>query len=261
MDKKIFLLKQLSCIIKSMKYIDNNKEEFEDSDVNQISNLLLSIPQFRDSLDIDDIEMIINKYNIIVKNIWNKYLSDPNLTSDGNFLVHRMRNFIEGPFHSPNISCSLVTPEHYSIFASKKELTPEDISIGLIIKPNNIIIAQDHDTGTFNDNDQDPDDMIVAAHNYVILTPQQIMCNVKKQSLKRNGELFNYKNHEFYSEIVCDDFEVIGVFSRISCNYDKLSDNAKEKYLLTEKYAKNLGLPFLTFNLEESRKKVNGKCK
>ena len=80
MNKKIFLLKQLSCIIKSMKYIDNNKEEFEDSDVNQISNLLLSIPQFRDSLDIDDIEMIINKYNIIVKNIWNKYLSDPNLS-------------------------------------------------------------------------------------------------------------------------------------------------------------------------------------
>ena len=55
MNKKIFLLKKLSCIIKSMKYIDNNKEEFEDSDVSQISNLLLSIPQVRYSLDIDDI--------------------------------------------------------------------------------------------------------------------------------------------------------------------------------------------------------------
>lgn len=173
----------IKAIIKSQSKLKGKVSDYVIEQINQLVKPLAG--QSLDNIDIDKAEKIITEYNIIANKAWQVYLNEKD-----KFLLHTSRYDIKGEYNYPIISTSLC----YSTNINDLRTYGIDDS-AYIIRPKHIMCADSKDLGINNDVTDK-----YSARTYKIVKFPQI---IEEES--RNKPDFQY------SEIACDEFEIVGV--------------------------------------------------
>ncbi|MDE5539045.1 MAG: hypothetical protein K2J20_00990, partial [Bacilli bacterium] len=181
-------------------------------------------------MDKEALKRYIDLYNEYAQIIWTKYLD----SNEDNNLVH---NCSKGGFnlkdfdYSYSMSTSLITNKSAGLFKSA-----ENNYYGFIIKPKRILAAEDRDVFAVN-NSKGLDGRKFYNGDYAsaIMLPWEIERKLVEKTVKANGQMLSYENendknmyaNSFYSEVVLEEYEIIGVFfmsygeGEMSLNYDE----------------------------------------
>lgn len=178
--------------------------------------------------DVSFIQEQVERYNEYAIGIWNEYLTK---TEDGKengfkYLIHNLaKGEIKGDFRTKYMSTSLITNRTMGVFGGKSKY-------GLILKPKHIVSADYKDTYT---NNYRGDDEQLFNIKPPIKLPQEIEEICIEQTIEANGEMLNYDEASIYSEIVVDEYEVVGMYfisngeGELSPNYERAKRMAKER--------------------------------
>lgn len=208
LDDKFYMCRDLrniaNTVINSINGIDNydiNPEEKEDLEkIQEELRMLLS----GNTIDMQGIQDRVNKYNEYAIQIWNNYITDVNGKKNRKFryVVHNLTSGeIQGEFRTKYMSTSLITNNTMGLYGGSK--------CGFIIKPTHIISASDKDTFT-NNYREDGEEVFNIKPSLKL--PQEIEESCVEQTIEVNGEMLNYDMESIYSEIVVDEYEIIGVY-------------------------------------------------
>ena len=180
--------------------------------------------------DIGVIQECVNKYNEYALQIWNEYLTnvEEGKENDFKYLIHNCsKGEIKEDFRTKALSSSLITNKTMGVFGSKSKY-------GLILKPKHIISADYQDSYTYNEREEGQELFNIKPP---IRLPQEIEEICIKQTIEANGERLNYDTANIYSEIVVDDYEVVGIYyisngeKELSPNYDRAKRMAEARGL------------------------------
>lgn len=180
--------------------------------------------------DIGVIQECVNKYNEYALQIWNEYLTnvEEGKENDFKYLIHNCsKGEIKEDFRTKALSSSLITNKTMGVFGSKSKY-------GLILKPKHIISADYQDSYTYNKREEGQELFNIKPP---IRLPQEIEEICIKQTIEANGEMLNYDTANIYSEIVVDDYEVVGIYyisngeKELSPNYDRAKRMAEARGL------------------------------
>lgn len=155
--------------------------------------------------DIGVIQECVNKYNEYALQIWNDYLTnvEDGKENDFKYLIHNCsKGEIKEDFRTKALSSSLITNKTMGVFGSKSKY-------GLILKPKHIISADYKDSYTYNEREEGQELFNIKPP---IRLPQEIEEICIEQTIEENGEMLNYDTANIYSEIVVDDYEVVGIY-------------------------------------------------
>ena len=186
----------------------------------------------------------INIYNKYARQIWNEYLTSPSEKGGEEFrwVIHNFTKSgfrFKGEFDGKYMSTSLMTNNIMGRYGGG--------NFGLIIKPKNIITANYEDTYTNNDA---KDEENLFNFKEPILLPQEIEEKNIEQTVAANGEMLNYDTANIYSELVLDDFEIIGVYI-----IDNGEHTLAENYEYAKRIADERGIPLIEVDIGKEREK------
>ena len=178
--------------------------------------------------DVSFIQEQVERYNEYAIGIWNEYLTktEDGKENDFKYLIHNLaKGEIKGDFRTKYMSTSLITNKTMGVFGGKSKY-------GLILKPKHIVSADYKDTYT---NNYRGDDEQLFNIKPPIKLPQEIEEICIGQTIESNGEMLNYDEASIYSEIVVDEYEVVGMYfisngeGELSPNYERAKRMAEER--------------------------------
>lgn len=178
--------------------------------------------------DVSFIQEQVERYNEYAIGIWNEYLTktEDGKENDFKYLIHNLaKGEIKGDFRTKYMSTSLITNRTMGVFGGKSKY-------GLILKPKHIVSADYKDTYT---NNYRGDDEQLFNIKPPIKLPQEIEEICIEQTIEANGEMLSYDEANIYSEIVVDEYEVVGMYfisngeGELSPNYERAKRMAEER--------------------------------
>lgn len=240
--------------VDATKNLEIQLNENVNNDFSKIKNEL-EIALQSEKTDIRRIQEYIDKYNEHALEIWKEYLTkvEDGKENDFRYLIHNCsKGEIEDDIRTRALSSSLITNKTMGVFGGKSRY-------GLILKPKHIISADYQDSYTFNEREEGQELFNIKPP---IRLPQEIEKICIEQTIEANGEMLNYDKANIYSEIVVDEYEVVGMYyisngeKELSPNYDRAKRMAdasglKLKELDISKCRQDNGLELMT---QESQK-------
>lgn len=192
--------------------------DYNDCDDQLINILINKIKECISKNNIDDLNELIEMYNIYVKQLWENQMTLPINYHEGKkfkFLVHNLtKDDFYDEFATEIVSASLITDKELCVCGRAK--------IGFILSPCNIVAAVPFDLFTKNDyfkpsfNLEDYNlrnyDELFNVEN-IILPPNRIEKMILEKSTNANGEMLNYEKSKIFSEIVIDGWYPTAIYT------------------------------------------------
>ena len=262
-------------ILTSIDFIISNNVEDSPENIKRITSIKNKLQELIElkNPSIDQASQLLEKFDKLNENytsyvlkLWDSYLSESDINSDNfRMVAHCIKrgNTYDNNFSGQYMSAVLLTSNIMGLFDNTNVFGPVDPNepsttnnsggpfiknnYGLIIKPKNIIVANDYDT--YTNNAANSNNSIFCGRPFGIKPPQEIETNCLQRTIERNHEMLNYDNDSVYPEIVLDDFEIIGIFL-VSNGEHELTPH----YTHAKKMADSRGLPLVEKDLSKIRK-------
>ena len=217
-------------VISSINSIDRLEIQLEQITKSELEAIRESLQHSlsNEKTDVSFIQEQVERYNEYAIGIWNEYLTKTEEGKDNDFkyLIHNLtKGEIKGDFRTKYMSTSLITNRAMGVFGGESKY-------GLIIKPKHIVSADYKDTYT---NNYREDDEQLFNIKPPIKLPQEIEEKCIEQTIETNGEMLNYDEESIYSEIVVDEYEVVGMYfisngeGELSPNYERAKRMSEER--------------------------------
>ena len=217
-------------VISSINSIDRLEVQIEQDKKTELEQIRENLQNSlgNEKTDVNFIQEQVERYNEYAIEIWNEYLTttENGKENDFKYLIHNLtKGEIKGDFRTKYMSTSLITNRTMGVFGDKSKY-------GLILKPKHIVSADYKDTYT-NNYREDGEQLFNIKPP--IKLPQEIEEICIEQTIEANGEMLNYDEASIYSEIVVDEYEVVGMYfisngeGELSPNYERAKRMAEER--------------------------------